>query len=735
MEVARLETLYTATVSDLERKSTTAQSALQKVQKQATETEKTVNASFKGSQASFQAFSQTIGAISPKVGSVTDSLAGLGARASTVTEGMSALVASMGPVGIAAAGIAIQIAAVAVGVTAFVVAGQTAISTLFGLAQSAAKFRGEMFDMSQQTGVAVETLSGLEVLARTTGGNMGTLSASLGIFQRNLDEAQDSGSKAARTFKLLGVETFNTEDALRQTLDALSEMPKGFRQTTDSLELFGRGGKSLLAILKESHGDLDKAIAKFREMGIIISKEDAVAADKFNDELELLHLRFRALLGKEAIPGATKALEQLGQTFDRNKGLVNAFGEAVALAGLALQGLALHLDTGARIAAAAIAPFSALAGVLERIARATGLIQPVNFSAATGGVGGIAPPQVGAGATVSGGIFRARGIGGGGGGGGGSKTDAGVSLLKQLQQEFFNLTEHTRLEEIQERLLEKQFAKTSDQIKKRIMVTAIEIDITKKVLSLTRERYATEESLMMLREREFIQSLTRVRQLSQIERERFATREGQNRPTWMDLGGGSTFGGEPGTTGRSRIATAEEQALRDREEMRVRQMREVAEDIGFIFSDVFDSIGRGWEDLWRNMLSTARNIANRIVSDIFTGLFEGLFNIPSGQRSGGIAGFVSGKIQGRAEGGPVSAGSLYQIHDREFFMPNVGGKILNLDQMQGFINNNTQQTPQTREMMRLFIVDDLRKARELGGRDIVRASRQMRKVGKLVPAF
>lgn len=735
MEVARLESLYTANVSDLERKSTTAQSALQKVQKQATETEKTVNASFKGSQASFQAFSQTIGAVSPKLGAVTDSLAGLGARASTVTEGMSALVASMGPVGIAAAGIAIQLAAVAVGVTTFVVAGQTAISTLFGLAQSAAKFRGELFDMSQQTDVAVETLSGLEVLFRTTGGNLGTMSASLGIFQRNLDEAQDSGSKAALAFKQLGVETFNTEDALRQTLVALSEMPEGFRRTATSLELFGRGGKSFLAVLKEMHGgDLDKAIAKLREMGIVISKEDAVAADKFNDELELLHLRFRALLGKEAIPGATKALEQLGQTLDRNKGLVNAFGDAVALAGLALQGLALHLDTGARIAAAAIAPFTALAGVLERIARATGLIQPVNFSAATGGVGGIEPSQVGADVTVGGGIFRARGSGGGGGGGG-SKTDSGVSLLKQLQQEFFNLTEHTRLEEIQERLLEKQFAKTSDQIKKRIMVTAIEIDITRKVLGLTRERYATEESLMMLREREFIQSLTRVRQLSQIERERFATREGQNRPTWMDLGGGSTFGGEPGTTTRSRIATAQEQVLRDREEMRVRQMREVAEDIGFIFADLFDSIGRGWDGLWQNMLNIARNIANRITSDIFTGLFEGLFNVPMGQRSGGISGLISGRIQGRAEGGPVSAGSVYQIHDREFFRPNIGGKILNLDQMQNLINNDTRQSPQTREMMRLFIVDDMRKARELGGRDIVRASRQMRKVGKLVPAF
>lgn len=199
---------------------------------------------------------------------------------------------------------------------------------LFDLAKQSADVEGKMFDLSQQTGIAVETLSALEVLAKTTGGDIGNLTQSLVAFQRNLESAQDPTSKQAELFRKLGVEANNTEDALRKTLAALARLPEGFNQTNQAAELFGaRGGKQVLAILKESKGDLDGAIARFRELGILISETDAKAADEFNDQLALLQFQLRAtgaVIGREVIPPALAALRELSRAIRDNRDLINA---------------------------------------------------------------------------------------------------------------------------------------------------------------------------------------------------------------------------------------------------------------------------------------------------------------------------------------------------------------------------------------------------------------------------
>lgn len=236
-----------------------------------------------------------------------------------------------GPIGIAIVAILATVAAAAL-----------LTKGLFDLAVSTAEWQGKFQDMSQQLGISTETLSAFEILAKTTGGDIGSITASLGIFQKKLEEAQDPASKTALLLKSLGIETNNTEQALRQSLTVLSRMPEGFKQTATALELFGRGGKSILAILKEMGGDLDGAIAKFREMGLIVSTEDAKAADEFNDQLALLGFQARALsatVGKELIPQFLDAARSLSTFIAENRQGLNVLLEIVP----AITGLSLYL--------------------------------------------------------------------------------------------------------------------------------------------------------------------------------------------------------------------------------------------------------------------------------------------------------------------------------------------------------------------------------------------------------
>lgn len=293
------------------------------------------------------------------------------AKVAVATEGTGAAMAGIaGPVGIAVLAVIAATAAVAL-------LGKE----LFDITKSAAEFQGKMFDLSQQTGIEVETLSALEIVAKTTGGEIGNLTQSLIAFQRKLEEAQDPSSKAAESFRKLGVEADDTETALRNTLAALARMPQGFQQTNAAAELFGsRGGKQMLAILKEADGDLDAVIAKARELAILIDTDAARAADKFNDELALLEFQLRATsaeLAKELIPAFLDVIRAFADLVRASRPLLAALGE---LAGPVVKGAAEGLRGLGLIVAALTLDYRALAQAANAAAKATADIPPVQVT-------------------------------------------------------------------------------------------------------------------------------------------------------------------------------------------------------------------------------------------------------------------------------------------------------------------------------------------------------------------
>lgn len=270
-------------------------------------------------------------------------------------------------------------------------------------------------------------------------------------------------------------------------------------------------------------------------------------------------------------------------------------------------------------------------------------------------------------------------------------------------------------------------------------------------------RSRVEANIVRAKELELVLSVTRARRIAETTRDRIATKAMRERPPWMDLGGGSTVGGEPATTERSRIATAEEQVFRDQLEQRRAVMQSTAEDLGSIFGDVFMDIRDGWKKMWDDMLRTAMNIGAQITQELFTALFSKLFNVPYQNQSGGIAGlFVNGIFNrqqpapaggagavlggalagARATGGPTEPDAWYQVNERgqEFFKASVPGTIIPVGpESRRYSQQPSQRESQRQDIMRLAIVDDERQAREMNARTIVRLNRRMRKVGKLVP--
>lgn len=249
-----------------------------------------------------------------------------------VTTQLSSLTEAAGASTTAIAGVAgaigIMAAGAAVGIGVLVKLGEE----IFDLTKKTAEFQGKFFDLSQQVGVSVETLSTLDVIASTTGGNIDTVTASLGIFQKNLEEAHDPTSKQAKLLKDLGVTSLDTEVALRQTLLGLFKLGEGSKQTADTLLLFGRGGRFVNAILKESHGNLDETTERLRRLGLQVSSADALIADQFNDSLGILNRQFQAItiqLTSQVIPVFINLFQEISIGLTGNKDSWANWGEVI----------------------------------------------------------------------------------------------------------------------------------------------------------------------------------------------------------------------------------------------------------------------------------------------------------------------------------------------------------------------------------------------------------------------
>lgn len=263
------------------------------------------------------------------VGSIAGRIPGVGNLASEFSSVSAAATGAGGAIAAVAGPIALAVTA-----AGGLAAGLAFLAKkFFDLTVATAEFQGKFRDLSQQVGVSSETLSTLDFFAETTGGNIETVSASLAIFQKGLEAAHDPTSKESKLLKELGVTSLDTETALRQTVAGLFRLGEGSKQTTAALELFGRSGRFLNAIVKESEGNFDKAARSAANFGRLVTTQAAIAADRFNDSLIILRGQIAGVtrsLTQDAIPVFIAFFEQISGGLAKNSKDWQGWGAEIA---------------------------------------------------------------------------------------------------------------------------------------------------------------------------------------------------------------------------------------------------------------------------------------------------------------------------------------------------------------------------------------------------------------------
>ena len=233
-----------------------------------------------------------------------------------------------GPVGIAAAAIA-TLAAIEV----------AAVVGLFNLSKATAEYAGHLHDLNQQTGISVETLSVLKVNAETSGSSIDSINGKFARYLKQVSDANHGNKQAADSFRQVGIDAkkaFESPDeAIRLLIRRIGELSND-EDRLNALQKVGiKNGQEVNALIKEMGGDLDRARRAAEEMGLVITPEQAKAADKFGDSLHLLELQLKGLgytVGQRVMPAFQEAVDGISTSLKENRDDWELWGDGVKMA-------------------------------------------------------------------------------------------------------------------------------------------------------------------------------------------------------------------------------------------------------------------------------------------------------------------------------------------------------------------------------------------------------------------
>jgi len=233
------------------------------------------------------------------------------------------------------------------------------VAGLAGMVQNTIKAGDSMYDLSQRTGVTVESLAKFKKAAATSGTDIEGVSKSLTKLSKTMLEANAGSSTASKTFKALGVDITGSNGQLKsadavmlEVANRFKAMPDGVAKTALALRLFGKSGAEMIPMLNMGGDAIDRLSVK-------MTTAFAQKMDQYSDRLATLGGKVGAL-GMDLTVALLPVLEALTDVVTKAITAFNGLSQPVK--NLALAGASLALAWGPAVALmrGAIAIFATL---------------------------------------------------------------------------------------------------------------------------------------------------------------------------------------------------------------------------------------------------------------------------------------------------------------------------------------------------------------------------------------
>ena len=175
-----------------------------------------------------------------------------------------------------------------------------AVKKLSGITGATAKETSELLAVSNYMGIAMEDSAGA----------FAKFSKNVGAAKEKMEVARAEGKLSTDIFSKLDytledIQGKNTVEVFKMIQERLRGMKDGAEKTRVEMELFGRTGYQMHAMLNMSAEQMDKVAERAKAMGLIIDDETAAKSAKLNRELKDLEntgKRLAVSIGHEVVP-------------------------------------------------------------------------------------------------------------------------------------------------------------------------------------------------------------------------------------------------------------------------------------------------------------------------------------------------------------------------------------------------------------------------------------------------
>lgn len=173
--------------------------------------------------------------------------------------------------------------------------------------KQAADAADQLDQLSERTGITVETLNGLAYATRLSGGDIDGLEKGLQNLHKRMSEAAAGNKASSELLKALGVSAGTADEALMQLADVFPMLSKQ-DQVRVGTELLGKSYASLVPLLAQGRAGLQGLMEEGQRLNPI-TEESAKQAALLNDNMD----RLKALsdgvaitVGNSLIPGINR---------------------------------------------------------------------------------------------------------------------------------------------------------------------------------------------------------------------------------------------------------------------------------------------------------------------------------------------------------------------------------------------------------------------------------------------
>ena len=209
-------------------------------------------------------------------------------------------------------------------------------AALFAVAKSTADFGEEALKGAQKAGTTVQVFSALSHAAKMADVDTQQLITGMKSLSINMIEAQQKTGDGEAVFRRLGVSALDASGKLRPTeavlldlVDVFAKSADGAGKTEAAVKLFGKAGPELLPFLNQGKAGIAAMMAEAERLGLVLSKDDAEAANTFNDALKKLDAQVKGLTVSIGLP-LVRGLTDVLQLFTEIEAAVGRAGEEMA---------------------------------------------------------------------------------------------------------------------------------------------------------------------------------------------------------------------------------------------------------------------------------------------------------------------------------------------------------------------------------------------------------------------